>query len=343
MSEQKRWIVVVPTIREQQLKEFLESFKDLFQQHVVTLIVVEDNPTKTFKVPELDIDFNIHVAWDDIEKHLKEDSWIIPRRTDCVRSFGFYLAHKLFNSPYVLTLDDDVRYNGVDIFAKYEHGFNSRISNAPMYDTLQLPSDVSPRGFPFKERGTVPVMLQWGMWEGVPDLDGVTQLLHSITDYKIPELYKERLIGISKSQGVTGCIMNCAFKREVIPAMYQLLMGQDKGGNAWPYDRWGDIWSGHLAKKYVENVLGGAVAINYAAHVRHERASNVYTNIKKELSGYEVNEYFWTNLSVYTNCSYEFMIKDICDHVRIFDKAPTTGASDKYKEAILTWLKILQQ
>lgn len=338
MTEQKRWVCVVPTIREQQLKEFISSFKDLFEQHVQALIIVEDNPKKTFETPKLDTVIVSHFCWEDIERRLKKDSWIIPRHSDCIRSFGFLVARDLTTAPYILTLDDDVRYNGVDIFHAYEYGFHSKVSNAPMYDTLQLPSEISPRGFPFKERGTVPVMLQWGMWEGVPDLDGVTQLLRPITDYKIPEVYKDRLVGISKAQGVTGCIMNCAFKREVIPAMYQLLMGQDKDGKDWPYDRWGDIWSGHIAKKYVEDVLGGAVAINYAAHVKHERASNVYTNIKKELSGYPINENFWAILQPNYTPSYEYII-NVLEHGNMFSK-PTEGFTAKQCEAMRIWIAL---
>lgn len=340
MSEQKKWVVVVPTIREQQLKEFIASFKNLFEKHLQALIIVEDNPKKTFETPALEGVLVMHFDWSSIESRLQEDAWIIPRRTDCIRSFGFWAARQYTDAPYILTLDDDVRYNGVDIFEMYELGFKYSGDTSLMYNTLATPN-LFPRGFPFKDRKKAPVMLQWGMWHGVPDLDGVTQLQQPITNFK-PQVKLDMVI-VGRGEGVTGCIMNCAFKREVIPAMYQLLMGQDDKGNFHPYDRWGDIWSGHLAKKYVENVLGGAVAINYAAHVRHERASNVYVNITKELSGYEVNEYFWTNISVYTQGSYEFMIKDICDHVRIFDRVPTTGASDKYKEAILTWLKILQQ
>jgi hypothetical protein len=140
------------------------------------------------------------------------------------------------------------------------------------------------------------------------------------------------LYTISKGETVTGCIMNCAFRKEVIPAMYQLLMGQDAHGNKWPYDRWGDIWSGYIAKKYVEEVLKGAVAINYAAHVKHQRASNVYTNLSKELSGYAINEEFAEFLVPLKFDSYE-EIANVCGVLSLFGDEH----SDKYEEAMKIW------
>jgi hypothetical protein len=120
--------------------------------------------------------------------------------------------------------------------------------------------------------------------------------------------------------------------------MYQLLMGQDAQGNAWPYDRWGDIWSGHLAKKYVEDVLGGCVAINYAAHIKHERASNVYANIQKELSGYKINETIWEKLSKYFTPSYEYISYIVEDNdVMLFGEE-----SKKYAEAMRVWSRLTQ-
>ena len=334
----KKWTVVIPTIREEQLKQFIDSFRPLFEKHVHNLIIVEDNPKRTFEKPEIkDVVVN-HLDWEAIDKHFGSDSWIIPRRTDCIRSAGFWVAHEFFETPYILTLDDDVRYNGVDIFEMYELGFKQLGDHSLFFNTMNSPM-IHPRGYPFKDRVPKPVMLQWGMWHGVPDLDGVTQLQYPIVNY-IPN-HKGDMHIVGKGEAVTGCIMNCAFKREVIPAMYQLLMGQDKDGNKWPYDRWGDIWSGHLAKKYVEDVLGGVVAINYAAHIKHERASNVYTNLRKELSGYEVNEKFWDLLTMFDEPfrSYD-MIADTALYVGLFD-VKGTEFTDKYWEAMKLWTKHL--
>jgi len=52
-----------------------------------------------------------HVAWEDIDRDLGEVSWIIPRRTDCIRSYGYLKAYQEF-PDMVLTLDDDCYPSG---------------------------------------------------------------------------------------------------------------------------------------------------------------------------------------------------------------------------------------
>jgi len=80
--------------------------------------------------------------------------------------------------------------------------------------------------------------------------------------------------------------MNLAFKRQMTPAMYFLLMG----GN-WPFDRFGDIWCGLFVKKICDHL--GLVVRSGLPHVKHVRASDVWSNLKKELPGYTVNESLW--------------------------------------------------
>jgi hypothetical protein len=82
------------------------------------------------------------------------------------------------------------------------------------------------------------------------------------------------------------CGMNVAFRPEVVPAFYFLLMGRD-----YEYDRFGDIWAGILVKKICDH-LGYAVHSGEPA-VSHQRASNVWANLRKEAPGLEVNESFW--------------------------------------------------
>src|SRR5713226_3359616 len=93
--------IVVPTIRESCVTEFLASWRNEFAAHLV--IVVEDNPEKTFDISGPNIR---HFCWADIDRELGSSSWIIPRRTDCVRSFGYYQAHAS-GVDMIVTLDDD--------------------------------------------------------------------------------------------------------------------------------------------------------------------------------------------------------------------------------------------
>src|SRR3972149_7282744 len=87
-SMDKKVTVVVPTIREDCISTFLKQWEKELSE--CNIIIVEDNPAKSFGL--LDIKNLAHYAWDDIDKDLGKDSWIIPRKTDCVRSYGFLRA-----------------------------------------------------------------------------------------------------------------------------------------------------------------------------------------------------------------------------------------------------------
>jgi hypothetical protein len=82
------------------------------------------------------------------------------------------------------------------------------------------------------------------------------------------------------------CGMNVAFKREALPFLYYAPMGHRVG-----LDRFGDIWLGITMKRAFDE-LDWAVATGYAA-VNHNRASNVWANLKKEAAGLELNEGYW--------------------------------------------------
>src|SRR5487761_973556 len=100
MQQLPSFTVVIPTIREDSIRAFLKRWRTEFAE--CRVIVIEDNPHRSFTLPK----WVEHYAWDDIDSQLGSKAWIIPRRSDCVRSFGFY---KAFGGPYdhVLTLDDD--------------------------------------------------------------------------------------------------------------------------------------------------------------------------------------------------------------------------------------------
>src|SRR5438093_13018438 len=95
-------VIVIPTIREECFKDWLHRWAEELGNH--TILVVEDNPTKSFSVPSRQNIF--HYSWKEIDDELKDKAWIIPRRTDCVRSFGFYKAYQM-QPDMIMTLDDD--------------------------------------------------------------------------------------------------------------------------------------------------------------------------------------------------------------------------------------------
>jgi len=266
--------IVVPTIREENIKEFLRVWASEFSgQHV---IVVEDNPEKSFDISGPNVR---HLCWADIETELGSEAWIIPRRTDCVRSFGYLVAME--SSPdMIVTLDDDCYPLGEGFLRRHYENLAQPAEEAGWVSTGR---GVNPRGMPYHEPNRrLECTVSHGLWDRVPDLDAVTQL----ASVRFQQAFEPVEQVIPRGKFFPMCGMNLAFRPKMAPAMYFLLMGRD-----WPYDRFGDIWCGIFAKKICDH-LGFAVRSG-EPRVDHQRASNVWTNLRKELPGYGVNETLW--------------------------------------------------
>lgn len=278
-----RWTIVTPTIRKESIGPFLEAWKDEFKNQRV--IIVEDNPHPTFNLPE----WVEHYSWEDIDSELGDNAWIIPRRSDTVRSYGYYKAWQ-GGSPYILTLDDDCLPE-----ENYRHGFLRHLEknlrrkwkHDKWWNTLGH-NGVYPRGYPYDvRRYQKETVIHHGLWSHIPDLDSRTQ--KEMSDYRTNPARRVKRVPSGKFFPMCG--MNLAFSREMIPAMYFLLMGKDLNEDPWPYDRFGDIWTGLFVKKICDH-LGLAVS-SVAPSVHHSRASNVETNWVKEKPGLPINERLW--------------------------------------------------
>jgi len=306
--------LVVPTIRENSMKDFIDRWRDIGLFEAVDLMVMEDNPTKTFTLPSLvskseqeaaekgqATDRNsYHLSWEDIAADLGENEWIIPRRSDTVRSFAYWKAWKL-GYKFIMTLDDDcypcgekdgVTYTGQAFVGEHLRQLTQRTK---WFNTL---NSVKPRGIPFFNHGVCDnVIVNHGLWTNVLDYDAPTQLAAPVA-----EKFSFDSKVIPNGLYFPMCGMNVMWKAEATPLMYHLLMGKrksafpgmstDKDGLVkLPFDRFGDIWAGILMKKVADHLrLSVATGMPY---IRHERASNPFTNLKKEANGIEVNEGFW--------------------------------------------------
>lgn len=300
--KKRKVAIVVPTIRENSIVRFLEEWEEEFfnnREYSIKVFLIEDNHEKTFNLSKYKGKI-IHYSWSDIEMVLGKNSWIIPRRTDCVRSFGYLMAYKS-KPDIIITLDDDcyplkkylkstesslIKTHWDALMGKKEE----KIENAWISTIKKL----RPRGIPYKKferRYESVTALNHGLWYNVPDFDGTTQLASKKTSglhgYAINQ-------DIPKDKFFPMCGMNIAWKNEVTPAMYFLLMGQDIKGNHWGYDRFGDIWCGIFLKKIVDHLNFNISSGNPI--IWHDRASNPLTNIKKERTGVKVNEYLWQKI-----------------------------------------------
>lgn len=278
--------MVVPTNRPEQYDRFVAAWEPLFAKHEVHLIPVRDDEETWERMPD----------------------WM-PRRTDMIRSLGFYEAW-LGGSEFTLTLDDDVRpawkrvdsVETVDIFEEYEKVFDSPSTCSPFFSVGSLTtSSLQMRGFPYSQRDNAGVAIQYGGWNGVLDYDAATQLACRPNAY---EEFAPVSIAVPRGVPVTCCIMNCAFRTTHAPIMWQLPLLDGK------YNRFGDIWSGLLQKKIVDK-LARTMVINGSATVHHSRASNAFANIEREAPGLEINESLWHYLSPFDNAEIGDRIGDL--------------------------------
>lgn len=271
--------VVIPTCRD---LSFLEGWKDtdLINQH---LIVVEDKYKPTCELP---------VGWDitrythtDIEDDLKEKSWIIPKGDGGIKSYGLYKAYQ-DNPDFVVCLDDDVwPLTPTDQFVNsHKIQLDSESHNTKWFNQIIDP-DVYPRGYPVTrgQRNSSKIVFNMGLWKDNPDL--------SAFEFFKPDYDRSKdlsyLTGVI-SYGKYFCLsaMNMAFKKEVIPAFYQMLMGDQVG--VYRYD---DVWSGMIMKKIADH-LGYSVSMGLPMVV-HKKKSDEKKSLQKEIHGMTLHEILW--------------------------------------------------
>lgn len=279
--------LVVPSIREKSLVRFINEWRatGLFER--VDLIVMEDNPTRTFSPSMTDVAH--HLCWEDIDRQPWAD--IIPRRSDTVRSFAYWFVWKQ-GYQFLMTLDDDCYpepgYEQLDLL---HFGMMERTK---WFNTL---NSVRPRGTPYYNLGSRMVYVNHGLWTNVLDYDAPQQLANPI-----PETFTHDNRIVPHGAYHSFCGMNAMWRREAIPLSYHLLMGKRSVSlphigqdlEPLPFDRFGDIWCGIIQKKICDH-LGWAVSSG-TPYIHHDRASNPFTNLRKEANGIEVNEWFWKKI-----------------------------------------------
>ena len=265
--------IIVPTIREKNIQTFLEEWD--FPEYC-KLFIIEDNPEKKFKLSK---DVHFHGCWQSFENI--ENNWIFSKKCGSgIRSFGFYKAWKE-KCDYVISLDDDCfpseNCNGAQFVE--EHIKQLEADNGRWLWTTEK---IRARGIPYINKGHEnEILINMGFWKKNADFDAPTQLMHGSIEVP-PKMWNP----VPKGYYIPVCGMNLSFKRKAIPIMFQPLMGEKYG--IWRLD---DIWSGVIAKKICDH-LDYLIRTGRPAII-HSRASNVWSNLKKEACGFEANEDFW--------------------------------------------------
>ncbi len=279
------------------------------------LIVVEDGPEAT--IPGA-------YCWKDIDRELGEDAWIISRRDCGIKAFGFLMAYR-DGADVIGTLDDDCVPIGHDWMGSHVDVLLASPAWASSVPGLRV------RGLPYNNLGRMQnVMINVGLWSGVPDLDGPSGLLNPVREFKPPR----GTTFAPPGRYVPMCGMNLAFRRAATPLMYFPFQGENS-----PYRRFDDIWAGVIAKKLCDH-LGWAMAFGDPI-VEHTRASDAFKNLRAEAAGIELNETFWKIVDgvVLATGSPAEAAHELGWHLR--HNAEVEGYVNRVGEALQIWVRHL--
>lgn len=255
--------VVIPTIRIESWKKFCQIWQPLFDKHHIHLVTVFDGETPTVEGLSL-------------QEVMGDYSDAVTVLNGGVRNLGFaYVAKYLPEVEVILTLDDDVVPIGDPIQDHLD------ILNKKVPVSWFSTASEYMRGFPYKVREEAEVVLSHGVWENVADWDAPTQLV--LGGHRKVEFPK---CPIPKGIYFPMCIMNVAFKRKMLPYMFQAPPAPELN-----IGRTDDIYCGILAKREIDK--NGWAAVTGYARVWHERESNVYKNLNAEAKTIELMETFW--------------------------------------------------
>jgi hypothetical protein len=312
--------VVVPTIRNY---EFIRAYFENARRHgfdldrLFVVLVTEDFCDVEGMEQLLDeegvagavFDGERRTDWFE-RQDVPEYADMIPEASHAQTSFGLlYLWAGEFD--YGVFLDDDTAplpdwdffgrhlanlhwTGGVETVASDEQWVNVLHQNAEEHGLY-------PRGYPYGAMDeTVEtthsevdrVVASQGLWTNVPDLDAVRILMDGdLQGQARTRTDRDDFTGTfatAPGNYLTVCSMNLAFRREVVPAFYQLPMDD----NAWNVGRFDDIWSGVFLKRAAD-VMGDTVLTGYPL-CRHDKAPrSTFDDLAAEAPGLELNEHLW--------------------------------------------------
>ena len=241
---------------------------------------------------------------------LAEYADLIPAASHAETSFGLlYLWAGGFEYGFLVD-DDTVPHDEYDFFGRhlrnlaFEGEIEAVRSDERWVNVLYQRADehgLYPRGYPYGAMDetveTEPVRVEdvvvsQGLWTNVPDLDAVRILmdgdLRGQARTRTTAADFDRDFVAARGNYITVCSMNLAFRREVVPAFYQLPMDD----NEWDVGRFDDIWSGVFLKRACD-VLGTYVH-NGAPLCEHNKAPrSTFSDLQDEVAGLELNEHLW--------------------------------------------------
>ncbi|KAA9397415.1 alpha-1 4-glucan-protein synthase [Haloarcula sp. CBA1130] len=312
--------VMVPTIRNHEcMRSYFQNARDhgFDLDRLFVVLITEDfcdTDAMEQMLDEEGVDGAVYdgaarEAW--FENHgASEYSHLIPEASHAQTSFGL-LYMWASDYEYGVFIDDDtLPHEDTDFFGThmenlaFEGEMETVSSDKQWVNVLYQNEDehgLYPRGYPYaamdetvetEQTHVDDVVASQGLWTNVPDLDAVRILM----DGDLQGQAQTRTDGgdfgedfvAADGQYLTVCSMNLAFRREVIPAFYQLPMDD----NEWDVGRFDDIWSGVFLKRACD-VLDKQI-YNGDPLCEHNKAPrSTFSDLTNEVHGLELNEHVW--------------------------------------------------
>jgi len=312
--------VVVPTIREYEcVRAYAENAREHgFDLDRLQFVLVTEDFCETEAMEAMLEDEGLS---GDVFDGSARDAWyrdhgvaeyehVVPAASHAETSFAL-LYMWAGDYEYGVFIDDDtLPHDDVDFFGRhmanlaYEGDITEVSSDERWVNVLYQnveEHELYPRGYPYSamdetvETGLATVddvVASQGLWTNVPDLDAVRILMDGDLQGQAQtrltaDDYGEDFVA-APGEYLTVCSMNLAFRREVIPAFYQLPMDD----NEWDVGRFDDIWSGVFLKRACD-VLGKQI-YNGAPLCEHNKAPrSTFGDLNNEVPGLELNEHVW--------------------------------------------------
>ena len=293
-------IVVIPSNRNINL-----NYLTPLINHGARFVVVDDSDgTIHISHPQFEV-YN----WTDRKKMLGDLDIGYPKRNGASRDFGFYIAWKNSDpGEIIVSLDDDCEVYQQDFYEQVNDVLSRRerpvatcagihLNILDLYDGT--PDHLFPRGFPYsarvnyqgmqiKDAESRNVTFCLGLWRGAFDVNGVDKI--EGPEYLHPDAkLKESSVIVEREKLVSVCSMNIQFRRELIPAVYQLPMNVEVMPH-WVVNRYGDIWGGFILKTLMD-LKKEAMAIGQPM-INHLKKGDYTKNIWQEHMSHLVNDEF---------------------------------------------------
>ncbi len=255
-------IVVIPSAR----SVSLDYLRPLIEASARFVVVDDSEGSITINHPQFAV-YN----WKDQQRLLGDLRSAIPRRNGACRDFGFYIAWKESEpGEVIIALDDDCHVEekafAVRVEAALSHGTRPVAAGHGIHFNIldcyrNTEENLYPRGFPYAARAgyrpwtfdgrtTGDVTFNLGLWRGVFDINAIDKLRGPQYNYPDAELTLDSIVVPDRAL-ISVCSMNMHFRRELIPAVYQLLMHVEVVPG-WVIDRYGDIWGGFILKTLMD-------------------------------------------------------------------------------------------